>query len=302
MAFDSHANFAVSTVATAPSPATSGTSLVVTAGQGSRFPAVPFNAVVCPNAVPDPTNAEVVRVTARSTDTLTITRAQESSVARTIVVGDRIFAAITSKTLTDVEAAVNAASTTTTGTHAARLAAAHVANRLWKETDTGLIYADDGAAWTIWEGNGRVIKAADETVNNSVTLQNDDHLFFPIEVNEVWYAEALLLCSGASTTADFKFGWTGPTGATSQWGSQALAGSSGYNNTATTTDPGRSLTFADSVALGARAATIILTLGGWFFADATHAGNIQLQWAQNTATVENNTVLKNSLLRLRRIA
>lgn len=104
MAFDAHANFAVSAVATAPSPATSGTSLVVTSGQGARFPAVPFNAVICPSGTaPDPSNAEVVRVTARSTDTLTITRAQEGSTARSVVVGDLIFAAVTAKTLTDVE-------------------------------------------------------------------------------------------------------------------------------------------------------------------------------------------------------
>jgi hypothetical protein len=55
-----------------------------------------------------------VRVTAISTDTLTITRAQESSSARTIVVGDQIAATITLKTLTDIEAmatgAINLAS------------------------------------------------------------------------------------------------------------------------------------------------------------------------------------------------
>ena len=45
-------------------------------------------------AQPLSTNAEIVRVTARSTDTLTITRAQESTSARTVVVGDQIMAAI----------------------------------------------------------------------------------------------------------------------------------------------------------------------------------------------------------------
>jgi hypothetical protein len=93
---DAHANFAVSSVATAPSPATSGTSLVVASGEGSRFPAVPFNAVIAPaSATPTPANAEVVRVTARATDTLTITRAQEGSTARTVIVGDRIYAGLT---------------------------------------------------------------------------------------------------------------------------------------------------------------------------------------------------------------
>lgn len=105
---DVHANFAISAVATAPSPATSGGSLVVTTGEGARFPQVPFNAVICPvNATPTPANSEVVRVTARTTDTLTITRAQEGSTARTVVVGDLIYAAITNKVLSDIEDVVN---------------------------------------------------------------------------------------------------------------------------------------------------------------------------------------------------
>lgn len=101
---DAHKNLAVSTVATAPSPATSGTSLIVAAGQGARFPAAPFNATIWPaGSTPDPSNAEIVRVTAVSTDTLTITRAQEGSSARTVVVGDQITATVTAKTLTDIE-------------------------------------------------------------------------------------------------------------------------------------------------------------------------------------------------------
>lgn len=105
---DAHANLAVSTVATAPSPATSGTSLVVGSGHGARFPAAPFNATVWPTgANPDPSNAEIVRVTARSTDTLTITRAQEGTTARTVVIGDNIAATVTAKTLTDIEDTIN---------------------------------------------------------------------------------------------------------------------------------------------------------------------------------------------------
>jgi hypothetical protein len=104
---DSHKNFAVSRVATAPSPANSGTSLVVTVGEGSRFPTPPFNAVVRPaDQEPTPANAEVVRVTAISTDTFTITRAQEGSSARAIQVGDHISAAITAKAFTDIENAL----------------------------------------------------------------------------------------------------------------------------------------------------------------------------------------------------
>lgn len=102
--FDSHANFAYSTVATAPSPATSGTSLTVQTGDGANFPATPFNATVWPSgARPISSNAEIVRVTAISTDTFTITRAQESSTAQSITTGYQIAASITKKTVTDIE-------------------------------------------------------------------------------------------------------------------------------------------------------------------------------------------------------
>jgi hypothetical protein len=97
---DVQANFSYSTVATAPSPASSGTSLVVAAGNGVLFPTAPFNAVVWPSgAQPLSTNSEIVRVTAISTDTLTIVRQQEGTSARTILVGDQIAAAITARWL-----------------------------------------------------------------------------------------------------------------------------------------------------------------------------------------------------------
>jgi hypothetical protein len=109
---DAHKNFAYSTVATAPSPAASGTSLVVAAGQGALFPTVPFNATIWPaGAQPTSATAEIVRVTWISTDTLTFARAQESTSARIVVVGDQIAATITQKTLTDIEAVAPGAMT-----------------------------------------------------------------------------------------------------------------------------------------------------------------------------------------------
>jgi microcystin-dependent protein len=105
---DAHKNFAASLVATAPSPATSGTSLVVTGGDGTKFPTPPFNATIWPVGVqPTAANAEIVRVTAISTDTFTIARQQEGASARTVVVGDQISANITARTLTDAENPLN---------------------------------------------------------------------------------------------------------------------------------------------------------------------------------------------------
>lgn len=102
---DAHKNFAYSAVATAPSPASSGLTLVVTAGQGAKFPATPFNAVVwAASAIPITTNSEIIRVTGISTDTLTFLRQQEGSASRSILVGDQIAAAITDKALDEPSA------------------------------------------------------------------------------------------------------------------------------------------------------------------------------------------------------
>jgi len=100
---DARSNFAYSTIATAPVTATAGTSLVVAAGHGTRFPAPPFNAVIWPASQnPLTTNAEIVRVTAVSTDTFTITRTTESSASRSVQVGDQIHAGVTSKWFNDI--------------------------------------------------------------------------------------------------------------------------------------------------------------------------------------------------------
>jgi hypothetical protein len=48
------------------------------------------------------TNAEIVRLTAISTDTLTIVRQQEGTSARTVVVGDQIMMAITAISLNNI--------------------------------------------------------------------------------------------------------------------------------------------------------------------------------------------------------
>jgi hypothetical protein len=106
--FDPHKNLAYSTVATPPSPAVSGTSLVLSAGDGGLFPDPStdgaFNVTIWPTgAIPTAANAEIARCTARTTDTLTLTRAQEGTSARTIVAGDQIAATITAKTFTDIE-------------------------------------------------------------------------------------------------------------------------------------------------------------------------------------------------------
>lgn len=110
--FDLHTNFDYSLVATAPTTPTAGTTLVVTTGTGTLFPAPPFNLVVWPAGMqPLSTNAEIVRVTGVSTDTFTIVRntttENNNLFNRSITVGDQVAVPISYKMITDIENAIN---------------------------------------------------------------------------------------------------------------------------------------------------------------------------------------------------
>ena len=118
--FDAHANLAASTVTVAPVPATTGLTLTVAAGEGALFPAAPFNCTVWPGAnftvPPLASNAEIVRVTAVVGDVLTIVRAQEGTVARSIAVGWQIAETITAKSFQDIESLLPAIQSISAGT------------------------------------------------------------------------------------------------------------------------------------------------------------------------------------------
>ena len=78
-------DFAVGQVATAPSPATSGTTLVLGSGQGSRMPTPPFYATATPpGTIPSLDVSEIVKVTNVAGNTLTIVRAQKGTSAKSI--------------------------------------------------------------------------------------------------------------------------------------------------------------------------------------------------------------------------
>lgn len=93
---DARKNFAFGTLASGINSAV--TSLSVGAGEGARFPAVSFNAVIWqstdythPAAAYQAGHAEIVRVTNISTDTLTITRAQEGTSAVNLNTGGKTY-------------------------------------------------------------------------------------------------------------------------------------------------------------------------------------------------------------------
>ena len=76
---------------------------------------------------------------------------------------------------------------------------------------TTLVERDDGASWPVYVAPELIVKTADEVVNNSTTLQNDDHMFFPIDANER-VAFLLHLTHVGGSTADLKVNFAGPSG------------------------------------------------------------------------------------------
>lgn len=79
----------------------SATSLTLSSGQGARFPSLGANDFFYATLIDTSNNLEVVKCTARSTDVLTITRAQESTTARAFAVGDRVELRVTAAGLED---------------------------------------------------------------------------------------------------------------------------------------------------------------------------------------------------------
>lgn len=109
MSLDSTANFVQVQASTGYSSAA--TSITLQSGQGSKLPSAPFNLIWWdstdyPNPANDP-NVEIVRVTAIVSDTITITRAQESTTAtnkNTVGKTYSLVLGITAKMISDIAA------------------------------------------------------------------------------------------------------------------------------------------------------------------------------------------------------
>ena len=158
---------------------------------------------------------------------------------------------------------------------------------------------DGGPSTLNWSANGTtialggggmslIVKEADETVNNSTTLQDDNELLFAVAANEVVQFEGVLMIS-TDPNADFKLTFTGPAGAVGSFA--AIYGDVTTGNAD-----------ASSAALGSAATLISVNDGSVVrFWGGIHnggtAGNLTLQWAQNTANVSDSKVLAGSYLK-----
>jgi hypothetical protein len=87
----------------------SDTTLVLQSGQGSRFPSLSSGDYFYATLIDTSNNLEIVKVTARSTDTMTIVRAQDNTTARAYSTNDRFELRPTAAMLNEVIAKGDAA-------------------------------------------------------------------------------------------------------------------------------------------------------------------------------------------------
>jgi hypothetical protein len=162
----------------------------------------------------------------------------------------------------------------------------------WGHEDSGPASPGGGASGDIF-----VRKTADETVNNSSVLQDDDHLTTAVAINTTYVVEAHVIYS-SDASADIKYAWIIPAGATLSWSvrgphfSTANGGAFGASDLATTTIPNGGL------GVGSKVATHLM---GLLIVGGT-AGNLKLQWAQQGAAAFNTVVYTDSFLRLTKVA
>lgn len=147
-----------------------------------------------------------------------------------------------------------------------------------------------GVKWAaVAGGDTYVYKTADETVNNSVALQDDDHLFFTTVANGIYAFAAYVTVTGG-TASDFKFQWVEPDGTFSFMVAASGANNSQHNeSTAALTVPVTAGTLITAVAFVG-----VIVAGG-------AGGTFKLQWAQSVAQVEDTVVKTGSWLKYKKL-
>lgn len=151
-------------------------------------------------------------------------------------------------------------------------------------------------------GRLTVRRTSDSNAKTNNTLASDDTLLWAVAANEVWWVEAALRVNAANATMDAKFGWSVPAGTTMEWGTVSATNNvGGFVSAPVGTTPANIRTQADTNSVGTRGGTSGTLLAGWVFVGAT-AGNVTLQWAQDTTDAGDLKLLAHSFLRLTRLS
>ncbi len=125
-----------------------------------------------------------------------------------------------------------------------------------------------------------VLKTDDESVTSSTTLQNDDHISFPVESNSRYHF-IMTLAYNAGTTGDVKIGWSVPTGTIMHRMADAFTSPNDFSETDTLRLQGSGASNSTGNTYGT-----IHTAGT--------AGTMQMQWAQQSSDVTPSTIYEGS--------
>ena len=190
-------------------------------------------------------------------------------------------------------------------------AASLAANRIQTGTSSDLIIVGGGTItliysatltkWSIISTTGAIpfslfiVKSADESVTNSTTLQDDDHLLFPVGANETWNFEAALFVDGNS--GHIKYAIDVPSGTLKidirQWAGTGVGNTPHeivtVDNTATTTSFDINNTGTSSAYING-----LVTSGGT-------GGSVIIRWAQRSSNGTPTYVRQNSYLKATRL-
>jgi hypothetical protein len=142
-----------------------------------------------------------------------------------------------------------------------------------------------------------VVKPGDESATSNTTLHNDAALVLPVAVSSA-YEFSCYIFFQAFAGGDIKWTWTGPAGITLVYDSLHNEGGGTLLNASATT---YGLASAGQAAGGGAGVNEAIVMRGTCVTGGT-AGNLQLQWAQQTSSATATIVKANSHLVLRRIA
>lgn len=174
--------------------------------------------------------------------------------------------------------------------------------KIYTKTDNEL-YFQDGAGsehqisnqW--WGGTIlKVAKTADETVNNSSTLQNDDELLLSLSANTTYMIEWIFFAAIANASHWLKLAFTIPTGATLRVSARFTREDYTWN---TSGEDIQRLISTSWTAVNSWVTSFTSSMPvyiKWTVVVWGTAWNLQLQWAQQTAGASNTTVLAKSNL------
>jgi hypothetical protein len=157
---------------------------------------------------------------------------------------------------------------------------------------TGVAWATLATAPTIKS----VRKSADQSVTSNTTVANDSQLKFAVAASETYIFNIWLFLDAANATPDIKLTCTGPSGSTVLW------------------SPGQAMYLVDATptvgtvqASGVTASYFVdanlrpLVLQGTILNGVT-AGDLTLQWAQNTSSATATTIKAGSYIIATKVA